>query len=42
MCGSQKGLATLIQREELRAVYTHCYGHAHSLACLDAINLVKQ
>ena len=37
MCGSQGGVATVIQREEPRAIYIHCYGHALNLACGDAI-----
>lgn len=37
MCGSQGGVATLIQREEPRAIYIHCYGHALNLACGDAV-----
>ena len=37
MCGSQGGVATLIQHEEPRAIYIHCYGHALNLACGDAI-----
>ena len=37
MSGSRRGVAALIQREEPRAVYTHCYGHALNLACGDAI-----
>ena len=37
MCGSQKGVATLIQQEEPRAIYIHCYGHALNLACGDAV-----
>ena len=41
MSGSQIGLATLIQKEEPRAVYAHCYSHALSLACLDTINSCK-
>ena len=41
MSGSRGGVATLIQREEPRAVYTHCYGHALSLACGDAIKNCK-
>jgi len=37
MSGSRGGVAALIQQEESRAVYTHCYGHALNLACGDAI-----
>ena len=32
MCGSRNGVATRLQREEKRAAYTHCYGHALNLA----------
>ena len=42
MCGSQRGLATLIQKEEPMAVYTHCYGHSLSPACSYAIKSCKQ
>ena len=31
ICGSQRGMATLIQQEEPRAIYIHCYGHALNL-----------
>ena len=37
MSGSQGGVAALIQREEPREVFTHCYGHAINLACGNAI-----
>lgn len=37
MSGSRGGVAALIQQEEPRAIYTHCYGHALNLACGDAI-----
>ena len=37
MSGSKGGVAALIQQEEPRAVYTHCYGHALNLACGDAV-----
>ena len=30
-------MAKKILDEEPRAIYTHCYGHALSLACSDAI-----
>ena len=33
MSGSRGGVAVQLQKEEPRAVYTHCYGHAHGLAC---------
>ena len=31
MAGSRGGVATQILQAESRAVYTHCYGHAHAL-----------
>ena len=37
MAGIKSGVAARLSREEPRAVYTHCYGHALSLACSDAI-----
>ena len=37
MSGSKSGVATTLSREESRAVYTHCYGHALNLACGDTI-----
>ncbi len=44
MSGAKRGLAALVQQEEPKAIYTHCYGHALNLACGDAIktcNLIK-
>ena len=37
MAGSRSGLAILVQQEEPRAVFTHCYGHALNLACSDSL-----
>ena len=37
MGGVKSGVAARLSREEPRAVYTHCYGHALSLTCSDAI-----
>ena len=37
MAGSRSGVATLVQQEEPRAVFTHCYGHALNLACSDSL-----
>ena len=34
-------MATKLQQEEPRAVYTHCYGHALNLACGDTIKKSK-
>ncbi len=41
MCGSKNGVATQIIKEEKRAVYTHCYGHALNLAIGDTIKQSK-
>ena len=41
MAGVKSGVAARLSREEPRAVYTHCYGHALSLACSDAIKQCK-
>ena len=41
MSGSRGGVATKLQREEPRAIYTHCYGHALNLACGDTIKKSK-
>ena len=30
-----------ILKEEPRAIYTHCYGHALNLACQDTVHSVK-
>ena len=32
MSGSRNGVAARLRAEEMRAVYTHCYGHALNLA----------
>ena len=37
MCGSQRGVTTLIQQEEPRAICIHCYSHVLNLACGDAV-----
>ena len=37
----QNGVATQLCKEEPRAVYTHCYGHALNLALSDAIKGLK-
>ena len=34
-------LSKLVQDEEPRAVYTHCYGHALNLACSDSVKRCK-
>ena len=41
MAGSKAGVAAQILKEESRAVYTHCYGHALNLACSDAVKNCK-
>ena len=41
MSGHKNGVAAVLQSEEPRAVYTHCYGHALSLACSDAVKNCK-
>ena len=41
MAGMKYGVAARLSRDESRAVYTHCYGHALSLACSDAIKQCK-
>ena len=35
MAGSKSGVSTQLSKEEPRAVYTHCYGHALNLAVSD-------
>ena len=39
--GCRSGVATQIMRDEPRAIYTHCYGHALNLACQDTIRSIK-
>ena len=41
MSGHKSGVATVLQSEEPRAVYTHCYRHALCLACSDAAKNCK-
>lgn len=41
MSGSQGGVATKLQQEEPRAVYTHYYGHVLNLACGNTIKMSK-
>ena len=46
MKGSNSGVETLLLKDEPRAIYTHCYGHALYLACsllsmLCSVNIVK-
>ena len=37
MAGSRSGVATLVQKEEPRAVFMHCYKHALNLASSDPL-----
>ena len=37
MTGCKSGVATRINADEPRAIFTHCYGHPLNLACCDAI-----
>ena len=41
MAGSRSGVGTLVQKEEPRVVFTHCYGHALNLACSDFLKGCK-
>ena len=41
MAGLESGVAKQLSDEELRAIYTHCYGHALNLACGDAVKNCK-
>ena len=41
MSGARKGVAAIILQEESRALYTHCYGHALSLAVTDTMKQSK-
>ena len=41
MSGSLGGVSTQLQKEEPRAVYTHCYGHALNIACSDTVKNCK-
>lgn len=37
MAGCRTGVATTIQQQEPRALYTHCYGHTLNLAVQDSV-----
>ena len=37
MTGSNSGMATKLSQDEARAVYTHCYGYALNLACVQTL-----
>ena len=41
MSGIRSGVATQILKEEERALFTHCYGHALNLAVSDTVRKVK-
>ena len=41
MRGSKSGVATQLLREESRAIYMHCYGHALNLAVGDTVKQCK-
>ena len=41
MSGGHRGVATQLMKEEPRALYTHCYGHALNLACSDTIKNIS-
>ena len=41
MSGVRNGVATQIQEDEPRAIYTHCYGHSLNLAASDTIRKCK-
>ena len=37
MTGRNKGVVQIMQNEEPRCIFTHCYSHALSLACKDMV-----
>lgn len=41
MQGVRNGVATQILRDQPKAIYTHCYGHALNLACQDMVRAIK-
>ncbi|XP_011402633.1 PREDICTED: zinc finger MYM-type protein 1-like [Amphimedon queenslandica] len=41
MVGVRSGIASLIQREEPRAILVHCYGHSLQLAVSDTVKKIK-
>ncbi len=41
MTGTRAGVATRIQQDEPRAIFTHCYGHALNLSVSDTIKRCK-
>lgn len=41
MAGSKNGVKAQILKQEPRALFTHCYGHALSLSVADTIRMIK-
>ena len=41
MSGLRAGVVKMIQDEEPRAIYTHCYGHSLNLACCNMVKCCK-
>ena len=41
MVGIRSGVATMILKEEPRAILTHCYGHSLQLAVCDTVKQIK-
>ena len=41
MSGARKGVAAIILQDKSRALYTHCYGHALSVAIADTMKQSK-
>ena len=41
MAGSRNGVKAQILKEEPRALFTHCYGHALSLSVADTVKKIK-
>ena len=37
MSGHKNGVAAIIKKDEPRALFTHCYGHALNLAASDVV-----
>ncbi|XP_003392082.2 PREDICTED: zinc finger MYM-type protein 1-like [Amphimedon queenslandica] len=41
MIGARSGVATLVQKEEPRAILVHCYGHSLQLAVCDTVKQIR-
>ena len=41
MVGARSGVATLVQKEEPRAILVHCYGHSLQLAVCDTVKQIR-